>query len=462
MFNISDKIKLNEELCPENKRTDKRFQFGNLNYLAIMLEWEFEIVRVFENEYHGTMVECKVLNDDKNKSNVALRANDCVLAKKMNIKIPYEILSLVNKSQPEIDTLKATEKSLVATREEKKASGKPITDVVMVANWGDIKNTRAKIKKLEQTSEKIFEVKSVLGVTTFDCKEEQIPSKIRDIIRKQRITQRKIEAKEKVISGKLSYSKVGGVLTKPGEFFRLNEGFAQNIIDQVKVPTTSENYVGIEIEMLSPKKHEDLEKEFIKARLHKYVNLGDDVSIKGETTGFHPIELRVCLPESLLDSHIKLITDLLRKNDCYANRSCGMHVHIDMRNRDPELCYRNFFKVQDIMIKSQPQSRRTNKYCLPNTEASLKLSEFTNDARRSAINTNSYSKNNMKTIEIRIHEGATKFKDVLNWTKFLVGTASLKSDLPKLISTIDELKAASFLTDNVINHLDERIQEYSA
>jgi len=139
MFNISDKIKLNEELCPENKRTDKRFQFGNLNYLAIMLEWEFEVVRVFENEYHGTMVECKVLNDDKNKSNVALRADDCVLAKKTSLKIPYEIVSLVNKSQPEIDALRVTEKSLVATREAKKAAGKPITDVVMVANWGNIK-----------------------------------------------------------------------------------------------------------------------------------------------------------------------------------------------------------------------------------------------------------------------------------------------------------------------------------
>jgi hypothetical protein len=463
MFSILDRIKINEELCPTDKRTEKRFQFGKLNYFAVMLEWEFEIVKVFQNDTHGTMLECKVLNDPENRSNIALRADDCVLVANTNIeKMIYEVVSKVGRNQVEIQELSDKEAELFKSRKSNKVRGIKVSDVSMVQNWSEITQVRVKLKKLLADQDSEFTVRHSSGTYSFLSKDSDVALNLSKAILKKRRDIKTIIATTKRIGGNLSYQKVGGVLTKPAEFLRLNENFAETIIQQEKSPTTGDNYVGIEIEMLSPKTIQEMEKLLIKARLHRYVNIGEDASIRGETDGFNRMELRVCLPEFLLESHLKILCDVLRRNDCYANRSCGMHVHIDMRNRDPELCYRNFFKVQGIMLDAQPMSRRKNKYCMPNTEKELTLSQFDDTDRRSAINTNSYNKNNMRTIEIRIHEGATKYRDIINWVKFLVGTASLKTDLAKDVATVEELRDLAYLSDSVLNHLEERVMEYTA
>lgn len=462
MFNVGELIKINEELCPEAKRQEPKFQFGSLNYLALMLDWNFEVVRVFKDDYHGDMAECKIMNVDNIKSNVVVKLADMVIAKSFPIKLQFEILSKVNKFQDQIDELTKQHDELIKTRAELKMSGLPVTDKVLIDNWGKVKKLRPQIKKLEECKVKVLRVKHKFGVSDFDCTEEELPSRIRSLIRTKRNELKQIKPTVKSITSGLSYEKIGGVLTKSGEFSRINEKFALSLIKEHKKPTTTDNYVGIEIEMLAPKSIDDMNKEFIKARLHKFVNIGTDGSINSEVSGFTAMELRICLPESLLDTHVKLIADVLRKNDCYANRSCGMHVHLDMRNRNAELAYKNFFKVQGLMFASQPTSRRTNKYCKPNTKESLTLSQFNEGDRYQAINTQSYYKNDMRTLEIRLHEGATKYRDIINWVKFLVGVASLSTEIPTAINTIDELRQSNIVSSSIVDHLQDRVEEYSA
>lgn len=466
MFTIGSNVKINEELCPVEQRTNKRYQFGTLNYPAFMLEWEFEVVRLFNNEYHGDMVECRPTNVDNFKANVALKVVDLVEAVGKIDKISFELVGKINKFVNEIKTLKELETKLLIDRAVLKNQGLGIAHQKLKDNWAEIKRSRDRIVRLSNTKELVYEVKHSSGTYLLDCPEEKIGTELRKAIRNKRRDSKKLNVVTKDIGGGLTLEKLGNVMTKSGKFLELNEKYATVIIKDHKKPTTNDNYVGIEIEMLAPKSIELMQKEFIKARLHRYVNIGTDGSIRSDISGMTAMELRVCLPENLLGSHLKQITEVLRKNDCYANRSCGMHVHIDMRNRDPELCYRNFFKVQDIMLQAQPQARRTNHYCQPNKEATKKLADFSakgdDTVRRRAINTDSYYKNDMKTIEIRIHEGATKFKDIYNWVSFLTSTASLTSDLPKVVKNINDLKEMNYLNDLVINHLNERIEEYSA
>lgn len=466
MFNIDDRIKINEELCPENKRSEKIFQFGSLNYFAYFLNFEFDVVKTFRDDYHGEMIEVKVIDAPNFKSNLVFKADDCLISIKKMLKIDFEILGTVNKYQGMIEELKNQEKQLVTFRNQQKSGGILITNKLLIDNWNEIKKLRSKIKALVDSTEKNYVVKHKLGVFNMDCKEDDIPRKLRTIIRENRRDNRQLNIETKVIAGTLSYEKNGKVLTKPGKFLELNKKFANVVIKETKKPTTADNYVGIEIEMLSSKGIEAMNNEFIAAKLHRYVNIGTDASLRSDDCTYHPMELRVCLPENLLETHLKRICDVLRKNDCYANRTCGMHVHVDMRQRNPELCYKNFFKVQNIMLNSQPISRRNNKYCVPNTKAELKLDQFDHggdtESRRSAINTQSYNKNGMKTIEIRIHEGATKFKDIYNWVKFLTATASLKEELPSVAKDIKDLRKFKYLDESVVKHLDERIEEYSA
>lgn len=466
MFQVGEVIKLNEELCPEDKREIPRHAFGSLNYMALFLVWELEVIRVFEDSSVGTMIEVKVLNDDKVRSNMVFKAEDCVLASKQMKKIDFELLGTVNKNQSKIDEINRDLKSLVDTRSQKKSQGVKVSDKNMVRNWSEIKSLRSSLKKLEESkAELVFSVKHKTGTFELDCKEEDIPKTLRKAIRDNRRMAKAITPTRKKITSNLFFDKIGGVLTKSGVFLELNEKYAITMIKEHKKPTTADHYVGIEIEMLSPKSIDAMNKEFIAARVHKYVNIGTDASIRIDDDSVNSMELRICLPEFLLESHLKIICEVLRKNGCYSNRSCGMHVHIDMRNRNPVLCYSNFFKVQDIMLLTQPEARRRNKYCLPNSEPTRTMEDFKSGSeygRRSAININSYTKNDMKTIEIRVHEGATKFKDVYNWVQFLVGTASLKSELSGVVKTTSELKELGYLSDKVISHLEERYEEYSA
>lgn len=461
MFNVGDRILLNKELCPEENRSNQQYQFGSLNYFSLFLGVEFEIVRMFKDEYHGEMLELKT-EDVRFSSLVVFKQLDVVLSNSLSDKIKFEIISRVNNNQDLIDEIKEEIGEKFSERSSLKKSGKRATEKPLTDNWSEIKILRSKLEKLEKTSEVVVNVRHSSGTYLIKASDEsEIPKLLTREIRAKRNERKKIIPTVKRLTSDLSYEKVGGVLTKAGRFSEMNEKYAVKLIKEHKKPTTADNYVGIEIEMLSPKTIEEMNKEFIKARLHRYVNVGTDGSVHAEIDSFHAMELRVCVPEQLLESKLKEICKVLRDTDCYANRSCGMHVHIDMRQRDPELCYRNFFKVQDIMINSQPKNRRDGQYCRTNTDSELALDDFGGD-RYKVINTASYHKKDMRTIEIRVHEGATKFKDIINWTKFLVATASLKSDLSSPIKNIAELKDAAFLSSDVISHLENRIEEFSA
>jgi hypothetical protein len=461
MFAIGDKIKLNDEMCPTEKRSIPEFQFGKLGYLVAFLDFELEILNVFEHSFNGTMVTCKVLNDERFTSNITFIANDCVKIGATKFNIDYEVLTTTKKNQTYIDELTTKEQKLLANRKYSKALGLKVAD--LKSNWSEITKVRSLIKKELEKTDTFTQFKTRHGLFTLatDSTDTTVIQRLlRAEIKKMRKEAKTIEVKTKEIAGSLNYSTVGGVLTKSGVFSALNEKFAVNVIKEHKKPTTNDNYIGIEIEMLSMMSIDQMNKEFIAARLHRTVNVGTDGSIRADQDGSKTMELRILVKESELESKLKEICAVLRKNDCYSNRSCGMHVHLDMRNRDAELCYKNLFNVQDLMLASQPIARRSNTYCKPNTDKALKLSQFKTGERYKVINTDSYEKHS--TIEIRLHEGATKFKDIYNWVKFLVDTVNQKKVFKKEVKTIDDLTEMDYTDIKILNHLDERIQEYAS
>lgn len=458
MINVGDRIKLNEELCPLDKRGKKDFQFGKLGYFVAMLDWELEVINTFEHSYNGTMLTCKVLNNDAIECDVIFRADEVVSCGASKFHIDYEIIGSVKKNQDVIDRLTSDEESLIKFRSLQKSNGSKISD--LKSNWNEITKVRLLLKKELEKTESVTQVKTKQGVFTVNSTDdEKIKLSIRNSIRSIRRDRKEIKSTTKKVAGNLDYQKVGGVLAKAGTFTALNEKFAIAIIKEHKTPRNAENCVGIELEMLCSKTIDEMNKEFIKARLHRYVNLGTDGSIRTDLDTSRTMELRILVPESQLGTKLKEICEVLRKNDCYSNRSCGMHVHLDMRNRNPELCYSNLFKLQDLMLSTQPITRRSNSYCKPNINDDIALSDFQTGERYKAINTDSYSKH--KTIEIRLHDGATKFRDVYNWAKFLVDTVNQSIKFQNKVSTIVELERLDYVDSKIISHLDERIQEYA-
>lgn len=463
MFNVSDKIKLNSELCPVDKLADKHFQFGALNYPVLMLDWEMEVVDAFTDQYHGAMLAFKVLNDERVEAEtvVYMRAEDAVISKETKLKIDYQILGKMLKVQPLIDLNRGQHEELLKVRAELKKT-LPIKAPELQANWKEVQALQTQYKKIQEQTETVFVIKTPkLGTFELDCKEDQIETMIRREIRKSRAEAKKITSVEKVISGNIKYEKVGGVLSKPGEIAKISKDFAIKIINEPKKPTTKEdNFVGIEIECFGPLSIEEMKGEFIKAGLKKFVNITTDSSIRpGES--LHAMEIRVCIAEKDLAEILPKIFEVIENTEMEANASCGTHVHIDMRNRNPELAYSNFFKAQKLMLATQPKTRRTNTYCKPNVHPELKLEQFKTNERYSVINTQAYHKNDMKTIEIRLHSGTVKLQDIKAWINFLVAIASKSDKLTKEVATVKDLELLETLDVESVLHISKRVKKYA-
>ncbi len=96
---------------------------------------------------------------------------------------------------------------------------------------------------------------------------------------------------------------------------------------------------------------------------------------------------------------------------CKIDNSCGLHVHVDVRDLDvveAKRVYRNLLKASNILKALVPPSRLTNRYC-------RWRSNDRSGTRYSALNFQSYYK--FKTIEFRMQSGSTERRKIENWAE---------------------------------------------
>lgn len=207
------------------------------------------------------------------------------------------------------------------------------------------------------------------------------------------------------------------------------------------------NFIGIELECFAAYDAFDLREQIIEHNLSKIVQVAEDGSIEEDFGNSH--ELRILLPEKQLTSGLKKVKKLLTKGKFGVNDSCGLHIHIDMRNRDVKKCYKNLLKFQDVLFAMVNKDRWNNEFCCYTT----KLNE---QNRYLAINkTRSYARH--QTIEVRLHHATLDMKLIEKWVKLLlqiVGAPKLpnvktKSDILKWIGKKKDLK--SYVSKNFNN-----------
>lgn len=240
----------------------------------------------------------------------------------------------------------------------------------------------------------------------------------------------------------------------------------KNLLYDRKAPTSKENYVGIELEFLIPyDKNNKLVEDLLKNNLQWNVHLGTDGSVADED--FRPRydrnlmvanrheqytgkEIRILCTEKDAPDVIDSVCKIIKDCDGKVNKTCGLHVHLDMRNRDYETVYNNFYCIQDIMFKMQPESRHKNNYC-------KKMSRFIKEPRDRyyAINKTAYDK--YRTLEIRLHDGSIDAKEIKMWTYFLINIANMKNKLLRKVSKVDKLD----LPDIVKGYVNGRINKYA-
>lgn len=197
-------------------------------------------------------------------------------------------------------------------------------------------------------------------------------------------------------------------------------------------PKTKVRYIGIEIECYSPFDRTYMNQKILKNHgIKKYIEVDDDGSIRspwGDT-----YEFKVLCKQEEIFKVSKLLHNFLKEIRAEVNETCGLHVHLDMRNDNFIRCYKNLYAFQHLLKKSVPEDRQENSFCsfISNNTFKYNLSQLKcapvygiSGNRYEAINVLNF--NSRKTIEIRCHEGSVNGNDIYKWCKYLMDIAYTK------------------------------------
>ncbi len=227
---------------------------------------------------------------------------------------------------------------------------------------------------------------------------------------------------------------ISGIHTKPNQIYSL---YLSTVLSKAKVPQTAVPHVGIEIECMLPT-------DWDKTKLLPYakkISLISDGSIDNVPSGYMPQEIRFLTTEGEYENDIKALAGILQELKAQVNKTCGLHVHLDMRNIDQELVkqrFVNLVKSQKYLQGLVPAERRENRYCKPTRN----LNPFEHVERYKAINGQAYLK--YQTLEIRLHHGSLDGTEITNWVTLLLAIIKadpIKRASPTVKGFLDKVKA---------------------
>ncbi len=175
-------------------------------------------------------------------------------------------------------------------------------------------------------------------------------------------------------------------------------------------PTKKSNYVGIEIECFSHLEENEVLLLMLECDLEKHMNIGEDGSVENDNDD-PCYEFRILSTEKELPIVLKKVAKFLKKGKFKVNDSCGLHVHLDMRNRNVDDCYAKFIDFQDLLFGMVKPDRWDSDYCHYNPDLST-------NRRMSAINYQAYYDH--QTLEVRLHQGSVDVKKIHSWVNLLL------------------------------------------
>lgn len=135
----------------------------------------------------------------------------------------------------------------------------------------------------------------------------------------------------------------------------------------------------------------------------------------GSLSGARPREFVMPLLDKTYTKRLKNYLNVFRNVE--VNKTCGLHIHLDMRGKEVDevqKIYKNLYDSKEIFKLLVPASRLNNQYCKFNkyncNSNNLTFSGNFTTSRYCAVNYNSYSKHG--TIEVRAFAGSCDFEKI--------------------------------------------------
>lgn len=217
-----------------------------------------------------------------------------------------------------------------------------------------------------------------------------------------------------------------------------------------KTPSSADNCVGVEIEFSCPVPEEEAMEMIIEANLSKYITIGYDGSPPPGHVGY---EWKVLVSEKEMETVLPAVGRLINSMGGMSNESCGLHVHLDMRKRNPEKVFNNLVQAQSILFGVADQRRFNGRWSMFQPSPKLKGAQ-----RGKSTGINPHLSATKNTIEVRIREGIVDGDDMVKWAKLLVSIAD-SGHLDKTIKTVSDLEANVRLARYVKDYVKERIEK---
>lgn len=260
------------------------------------------------------------------------------------------------------------------------------------------------------------------------------------------------------------YQKVGGVHKYPGDYINAMRMKRSLEVYKSKKPLTSEEHLAVEIECFAPISRSTLGTMFFEKGLSKYLTLKDDGSLRPDPncTSF---EIVVCASKSEILRVLADVCQILSEAGARVNKSCGLHVHLDMRGKSREVIERifsNLVSSSKMLYRMMPPSRLKgtngyNQYCKPNR---FKDFERNRKDRYQGINACSYNRHT--TLEVRLHSGTVDFTKIANFILILDKIASHPEVIRRSATTVSGFVKQWGLSSGLGGYIESRIEKFKA
>lgn len=283
-----------------------------------------------------------------------------------------------------------------------------------------------------------------------------IKTELRKDIKQSRMVAKELTQTPAIEVNGEKYYTTGGVFTTKAVFKSIS-GSLNNPAAEKRPISNKINYLGIELEF-NAKGAGDSERAEMK-RDFKEMNLGKYVCVSHDPSCGH--EVKMLVPDHNYKPILKKVLDYLNGKGYTTSSNCGMHVHIDMRNRDINVAYKNLYNIQELAFLLIPKERRNNRFCKKNQYSEFKDQKANIGLDRYYfINTLSYAIHN--TLEVRLHHGTLNYSLISNWLKLLVKTVNKSTVIPmQTPDNLDRFRSALSLRDYELNTIKKRIKAFA-